>query len=137
MPLLKDMPVGERILIALIETGNPPRTAIGFCFAGTSRKIAGTILRPYSASYGAILAWKNGEEQPQQILSPITLTQSEQNNGFVNAYAYNGDCEVEKCTDQTLTITAQLCEKSCKQCSKKNDIGVKFCWWCVAPNPTN
>lgn len=27
-------------------------------------------------------------------------------------------------------------EKPCFQCQRKNDIGVKTCWWCGSENPT-
>lgn len=27
-------------------------------------------------------------------------------------------------------------EKPCFQCQRKNDIGVKTCWWCGSQNPT-
>lgn len=31
--------------------------------------------------------------------------------------------------------TGGRAEASCKQCSRKNDLGVKKCYWCECPNP--
>ncbi len=39
--------------------------------------------------------------------------------------------------DKEVTSLVDSCELPCKQCSRKNHICDKKCWWCECPNPTS
>lgn len=49
---------------------------------------------------------------------------------------YIEEYKQEQYTNNYEPTSRHLEEKSCFNCGKKNDVGVKSCWWCECKDPT-
>jgi hypothetical protein len=124
-----DAKIGDRILVYLNSHGN---LSIGQ--SGESTQIPATVLDQTGG--GTTLGWKKGEAVPREtsLFFDIPLWEHWKQDGFVQVYHYGSHCY---CTPlDTITINAGPTEKPCKQCGRKNDLGVSKCWMCETVNPT-
>lgn len=129
MPLLRYAKIGERILVCVDDDNTMIPHKMSY-----TKLLPATVLDKSLTSNGVILGWKAGETPTEALeLMKVPVPDFWAKLGFVVAHEYGNHCEYVQCEQAKPAIS----EKPCRHCSKKNDVGVKSCWWCECPNPTS